>query len=409
MPIYATVDGTTNSASVNDGFVNANEQYVTMFKLLTRAAIDGHVTRIAYNTGSAVSGATGTGTDYWDTGNSAGGNGWSVWRFNSSSYRDYEFYVMFSFANLGTNIGTELSQSFKIRGGVTYYSPIICQVAIAFDPTTGATTSPWNGTTNNDGTDTVVCFPNGTFPASSIWTTGSAGYSLKVFPEANNANNNELSASKGLFTIFGDGTSTSTNPIHYNMFVAAGTEADGILNIYKPNAAATTWDINALGVYVPRPELTSSILIPIFLEGVDELGSDLGTSISTTTHLSSACGIMLRTDRSESGDIALVDQNYWEKPSNVLWNTFLGGPPAQEIAPLGIQVNSSVGQGYVGTFGTDLMRIIAGTADSDLSTSENNIVLGANITTNAPKMLAPWSSSVGGGPGTHNHRTGSQF
>ena len=409
MPIYATVDGTTNSASVNNYGINGNEQYITMFQLLTRVAVDGHVTRIAYSTGSFVSGARGTGIDYWDMPNSAGGNSWSVWRFNSSSYRDYEFYVMFGYADYSSFWGLEPSAAFSMTTGTTWYGPLACQVAIAFNPSTGETTNPWNGTTNNDGTDTVVCLNNGTFPATSIWTTGSSGYSLKVFPDVNNYANSELTASKGYFGVFSRGTSSPTIPMAYNYYVAAGTENDGILGVFKPNASVGYWEWSFLGTYIPRPELSSSILNPVIASFNGESSSDFGTSISTTTQSSRSVGMILRTAQSESDSVTFVDANWWEKVGNLKWNTLLGGPPKQEIFDVGLQVNSAIGQGFIGWVGNTLQKCIAGTETDDLSLDENNIVFGASTTTSHFKLLAPWSSSVGGPPGTHSHRTGSQF
>lgn len=398
MPIFARVDCLTNSGSINNNYINANEVYVTCYNTLLAAQTAGHVTRIAYGTGSAVSGALGTGVDYWDTGNASGGNSFSVWRFNSSSYRSWEFYMFMTYANGSTTTGTEPSMSLSRNTNSTLFSPVYFQFAVVYNPTTGVTTNPWNGTTNNNGTDT---FNTST---SSLWTTGSSGYVLNVYPAANA--DPAFSGSTNLIGILSSGQN-STPQMRFNFFVAAGTQGDGILMVYKANASNSTWAWNLGGVFTPRAELSSSIKTPFFYSSNDECSSDFGAnSVSTTPWLSASSGVSLPTNI--VGNPFFADIEWWAKAANVPANSFLGQQPSQELSYPQLCINGNFGIGYIGVVDSPLIKIVSGLPTDTLVNSDNNVIFGSTTNSHV-KIMAPWSSSVGFIPGTFSYRTGSSF
>lgn len=397
MPIFAAVDCVTNSGSINNNYINANELYVTCYNVLLAAQTAGHVTRIAYGTGSAVSGALGTGVDYWDTGNASGGNSFSVWRFNSSSYRPYEFYLFLGYAATEGTIGAEPSQSLRGNTTSTLYSPLIFQIATSFNPNTGVTTNPWNGTTNNNGTDTFNTL------TSTMWSSASAGNILHVYPMSNS--DSAFTGSRNLVGLLASGPS-STNPMRFNFYVAAGTQGDGILMVYKI-ASNTYWSWNFATTYSPRVEISSSIKVPLVYCSNDESSNDFSTSISTITWLSGSSGIALPDN--QLGNPFFADVEWWAKPSNVPKNSFLGTQPAQELSYPQLCINGNAGIGFLGTIDSPLMKIVGGLPTDTLVNSQNNVIFGATTGNYALKIMAPWSSSVGGNPGTLNYRTGSTF
>ena len=55
------------------------------------------------------------------------------------------------------------------------------------------------------------------------------------------------------------------------------------------------------------------------------------------------------------------------------------------------------------------MKIVGGLVTDSLVNSQNNVIFGASTGGASLKLMTPWSSSVGAGPGTLNYRTGSTF
>lgn len=400
MPIFAAVDCVTNSGSINNNYINANELYVTCYNVLLNAQTSGHVTRIAYGTGSAVSGALGTGVDYWDTGNASGGNSFSVWRFNSSSYRPYEFYLYLGYAANSTGLGTEPSQSIQRNTTSILYSPLIFQIATSFNPNTGATTNPWNGTTNNNGTDTFNTL------TSTMWRSASAGNILHVYPMGN-MSDSTFTGSRNLVGVLASGLS-ATNAMRFNFYVATGTQGDGILMVYKANAPSdTVWEWNFATTYSPRVEISSSVKVPLVYCSNDESSSDFSTTISTVSWLTGSSGIALPDN--QLGNPFFTDVEWWAKPGNVPANSFLGTQPAQELSYPQLCINGNTGIGFLGTVDSPLMKIVGGLVTDSLVNSQNNVIFGASTGGASLKLMTPWSSSVGAGPGTLNYRTGSTF
>jgi len=165
------------------------------------------ITRVAYNKGLVSDSSTShideinyahaktrghVEMDYWDTELSSGNNAWAVFAFTSATH---PFYVLIQFsgwnglaeANLG-NFGSApgnpgmLISSFnqQLEGGVGI------AVAMMQDGT-----SPWNGTTNNNGSDTK---------GSQVWKTNAI-----LFPEKdttfNGASQNDNATGKALFRL----------------------------------------------------------------------------------------------------------------------------------------------------------------------------------------------------------------
>jgi len=105
----------------------------------------------------------------------------------------------------------------------------------------------------------------------------------------------------------------------------------------------------------------------------------------------------------------LADVEWWAKPGNVPMNSFLGSQPAQELSYPQLCINGNFGIGFMGTFDSPLFKIVGGLPTDTLINGGNNIIFGSSVTVAVLKLLAPWSSSVGGIPGTINYRTGSSF
>lgn len=156
--------------------------YINFVKFLSQLETQGKVNRIAYFTGS---GGLGSGTDYWDTANRSGYNSFGVWRFLTSSTRNYEWYLYLhctsisqssvivpTNANPTTVINTfPLYQNSEMpsRQGVYYQVAICYSGALSYNP--------WNGTTGSFLVDAK---------SNPVWSTGSnPNANLVIFPRDN--------------------------------------------------------------------------------------------------------------------------------------------------------------------------------------------------------------------------------
>jgi len=148
----------------------AHEYFKAWFGLLERKVSSGAATRIALQYGSAA-----TGTDHHDGGTPFGDNAFAVYRFAASGARAVPFELLIQFTT-SSNFGSSPGNPGQTRSGT---GSALGSVGIAFAVgRTGPSTfvSPWNGTTNNDGTDTK---------GTPVWDVGVG--SVYVWPRSNNA------------------------------------------------------------------------------------------------------------------------------------------------------------------------------------------------------------------------------
>jgi hypothetical protein len=145
---------------IDSGSTASTDFFVTLHNFLL--GLPG-VTRIASSNGSG-----GTGIDYRDAPTTIGTNAFAVFRFGNAQI---PFYVLIQCVNTtgsGTAIATPGNFSTYPGGGTTSFGVMIA-IAQRLDGT-----SPWAGTTTNNGTDTK---------SSPVWTPGTSA--LSVFPRAN--------------------------------------------------------------------------------------------------------------------------------------------------------------------------------------------------------------------------------
>jgi hypothetical protein len=126
-------------------FLTAGTIFKTFFDFL-----EAHpgTTRVALYYGTA-----GTGTDYHDGANPFGNQCFAVWRFNTHAGRTWPFYVCLYTPSYTSGTGAGSPDDFAYEGaspvnGTGYVMMSAC-VGIGGDE------NPWNGSLNNDGTDTL--------------------------------------------------------------------------------------------------------------------------------------------------------------------------------------------------------------------------------------------------------------
>lgn len=159
--------------------LNAAQLFKRVYDLLNDHPM---TTRIALGYGS---GGTGTG-DFNDPA-PFGSLAHAVFRFDTHAGRDWEFYVVIAKGNdSGSN-----ALAFRPVGNspTSSYGYVVANAAVGI----GGDGNPWQGTTNNDGTDTL--------PAT-WWGNPSGGTNVKVTPSSNSSSGTGSSeGGREVFTI----------------------------------------------------------------------------------------------------------------------------------------------------------------------------------------------------------------
>lgn len=286
--------------------VESQNAYVNIFRFLSTLTGSGEVSRIAYNIGHVNSGALGNGLGFWGEANQCGGNAWSVWRFNSGSNRTFDFYILFQHAggNSSATLGnTSASYGFIPTADSTYSSTyrgmLAYQIAASVHPTTGISSNPWNGTTNNDGTDAK---------GTPTWVTGSVGHDLFVVPAHNNARPNKDS----LAAIFYRSNSSSGFRYVMNIHSWNDTDLDGMFFSFFKDMQLSNNQYSAvgqdylehacyIGTYKRRDALTGSVKAPIVGAGGESpYNRPFQNSSNATLIRSGAAGIALSSSNVET-------------------------------------------------------------------------------------------------------------
>jgi len=279
--------------------VESQNAYVNIFRFLSTLTGSGEVSRIAYNIGHVNSGALGNGLGFWGEANQCGGNAWSVWRFNSGSNRTFDFYILFQHA--GGQFTATLGNTSASYGFIpvadstypnTYRGMLAYQIAASVDPTTGISSNPWNGTTNNNGTDAK---------GTPTWVTGSVGHDLFVVP----ANNNERPNKDSLAAIYYRGNIATAYRYVMNIHSWNDTDLDGMFfsffredqfsnNQYSAGGLDYLEHACYIGTYKRRDSLTGSVKAPIVGVGGDSIHSrPLQSNSNPILIRSGAAGIAL--------------------------------------------------------------------------------------------------------------------
>jgi hypothetical protein len=120
-------------------------------------------------------GIGGTGTDYPGGGNPFGSLAHAVFRFDTNGNRSWPFYIMIASGNDNSRSDAITEYFFTSSGSSVGGSNGVCVMSACIG--IGGDENPWNGTTNNDGTDTL--------PSDRWWVDPSAGTNHKPFPCSN--------------------------------------------------------------------------------------------------------------------------------------------------------------------------------------------------------------------------------
>lgn len=211
----------------------------------------------------------GTGVDFWDGPNPFRRNAFFVYQWKPTKSRRYSFYVHAQYSDDAT-FGTDPGTLALIRGsnGSASQSALGVQIALAVD-VDGNDVSPWNGTTNFDGSDTK---------GTPVWEAP-AGGSVHVWPRSNNTGGSHATNRENMIEIF-----NQPNTTDHRLDFSSNGEALSI--IYNFDNTANIYDIFLASPYRPRLDIVEAensrpfFVYHAFDRRLDGVGDLAGTSFN---------------------------------------------------------------------------------------------------------------------------------
>jgi hypothetical protein len=219
---------------IGDGVLdppNLNQEvYVNVVRFLRYCATNGLCTIIASYYGSG-----GTGEDFHDEANPAGDGAFICAEWNAGTGQT--FYVLVRWGEASwTGSGLLMLNSSSLDG-------VGIMMAVRDDGT-----NPWNGTSNDDGADTI---------GTPVWNDG--GSTVRVFPRSNATGGTHATNKNNMIPILDVGATNGIGRCHFvaneNELIFVGDNNNDGLYIYTV----------ALGRYTPRTGLEGLLTTPYFM------------------------------------------------------------------------------------------------------------------------------------------------
>lgn len=239
-----TPHGRVNTFHPNTGTNGRHESAQELFKNLhDHLLAQSGVTRKAlyYGTGGAV--GDGAGVEFWDQANSFATGAFAVFTFGVSASRTWTFDVLIQWAGNAAITGNGLPVQMDGGNSSTSSGEVAISVAVGI----GGDGDPWNGTTNNDGTDSK---------GSPVWATPSGGTHVAVLPDSNRDGGGDGTNKENMAEVFSNNGNTT---IRFHIL----TDEDNLAIVYDSNAAGTITKVTQIGIFTPDPDMVISH--PLFM------------------------------------------------------------------------------------------------------------------------------------------------
>jgi len=351
-------------------------------------------------------------------GGSSGSNispgAFSVWRWNTSSNRNWEWYMLIQFTSGSTVPSSRLPVN--IEGFGSTFNNMGFGAAVGINHISGSYTffNPWNGTTGSFGSDSK---------GNPVWgTTASnplADVHLSVMPRSN-ISGSRIISNAGATTFwdersdlagFASGfTGQYNNGLMLNMFA----DEDSIMVLVKDDDSNDHGHIY-IGPYDPLPSLSASVPAPLMMyRKLWAESSDLfdnSDTIWSNIRAGTACTVFPMSNTLSSSELFL--------PTCGIMPTFaplFGTIQPNKQAQIALNTTSSFYEstpifihrlerpfGMVGMFRSQLLRLISGVGGDTFRYATSNSGSSAlrraffpvdNISEEAGTYSTPWSGSL---------------
>jgi hypothetical protein len=409
---YAKLDCYSAVANVDTLF---NEQYKTFMDFMSYLTASNVAELVSWNSGSGAASGSFDERTYWDGAKPFGAGAHSLWKFNTSSTRNWEWYM---YTQVVSGAAGSIRQTFNtpisgygnssdfiainntVRG-------ILVQTAVCFSGTTSF--NPWNGSISDGSGNASIGAGNG----SIRWISGSNDRTLYVLPRSNDTGGSQnLQRSNGIAL-----SNMSANESSYRIHFAYDGDALLIANDISANQ---TYSISYFGSFPLRNTLTASgiggtdygivmysnINSNLNFDGVPNLFNpnvQFGDTTGTTTNENG--GIAVPIGDAISGSKTAIPQGI----DNFLGTTYQPNTliNAYDEIPIYVGISELPFRSYLGTLNTGLVRYMVNVGSNDMKDDYTRAIVGGSTTLSNLKLSIPWSGSIAIGIGTD--RTGSNF
>lgn len=389
-PIRAKLDGYFYAADVNNNSKAAFKFFWDYLKYLETVGV---VTEIARNNGTAA-----TGTGWWDDAQAFGNDAWAVFRWNSSSVRTWEWYMQIQAFVAGTGVGSP-----ALVRGASSDQALAMSVAISVNTSSGVTSNPWGGS-GSIGSGSK---------SNPVWTTGSVGDTLFVFPRSNNISGSHVTSKQNMWPVSVDDTLNSRGHIM--------SDDDGFICFFSDNNQFSDYSecfVSLVYPYVPANAFTASVKTPLMavstttadvqglFDGDLTQGSLAGTGNRVAGGIIAADGLstrMLITDfpRHFGSFNAYMQADFGASEIYTFLSESNGGGKGK-WNPLGVQLwiptSEPQYQGYVGQLSCSLVKVVRYAHPGFITPDGKKIIFSPNndfiSNTNKHQLLVPWTGSV---------------
>jgi hypothetical protein len=404
---YAKLDCLSTVATAEN---LSGEYYKSFCDFMSYLTASNVATLVSWNSGSgAVSGSFDTRT-YWDGARPFGLGSHTLWRFHTSSTRNWEWYLYAQVVsgNLGVQryaFNTPISgynNSFDAPAGNQNNRGILIQSAVCFSGSSSF--NPWNGSLSDGSGNASQGAGNGLIR----WVSGANNRQLYVLPRSNDING-DTSTRKDNGICFPYIIAASTSPFRYH-FIYDGDA----LFVATDQSNNNTYGFGYIGGFELRNALTASgigesdfgFLLYAGPEG--NAGSIIiNTSFGDTAGTNSTTngGIAVPIGNMTSGSKTAIPQSI----NNFLGSTYQPNTLTSTYDEFPVYVGSSEAgtAGYLGNMNSGLVRYVNNLQSHDMKDDFSRAIVGGTTTLTDNKMSIPWTGSIAIGVGTS--RTGSNY
>lgn len=352
----------------------------------------GVVTEIARNNGT---GATTGSTGWWNESNAFGLDAWAVFRWNSNSNRSWEWYF---YMQAASNYGAGVGAPALVQAG-TSIDGLSMAVAVSVNTSSGVTSNPWGGSTGSLGADTK---------GNPVWTTGSVGDTVFVFPRSNSLSGTHVTSKQNLW---------SAQSEFDNMRMHVITDDDSFLGIFGDPDTISDYSrywMSFIGPYTPSPILFSSVKTPLMViqtkddanglfDPNDEYGGTAGSSNNCGGGIIAADGESVRNLRVDylrptMGFGLSSDQWGSEIHGHISGSSTGDMKHNQQDIFLFVNTTEAAYQGYVGLLNNQLIKVVRYSHLTRKTPDGSKITFNTNrnwiSSGDESVVLVPWTGSV---------------
>ncbi|MFA6049664.1 MAG: hypothetical protein WC761_00435 [Candidatus Paceibacterota bacterium] len=389
------------------------DYYKSFVDFLSYLSASNQVSLVSWNSGSSVAAGTFANRTYPESTLPFGGGAHSLWKFHTSSTRNWEWYM---YAQACSGAAGSIRQAFNtpmsgyaaggdaINGNNTYRGVII-QTAVCFSGTTSF--NPWNGSISEGAGNASTTAGNG----GQRWVSGSNDRIMYVLPRSNDVGGTTQFQKSNSVTL-ASVMSTNDTTLRYSFIY----DGDALLAINDDSLNTSQYSLSYFGPFELRNSLTASGICgspygmtmytqfaAITSGDAVTLGTVFGDTAGSTTAQNGGIAIPIGTMMTGS---KVAIPNVVATFSAVAYqpNTVTG---QYDEFPLVIGASESPHFGLLGQFNYGLFRTIRKAQTQSVLSDFSRAVFGGTTTTTDMKISVPWTGSFA--PGVSLSRTGSNY